>query len=246
MGRIIAISSGKGGVGKTTMCANLAAALADLGKTVVAVDTNFTTPNLGMHLGIPLYPITIQDILRGRAGIKDAIYNHQSGFRILPADVSIAGLMVPKANELLDIFYKLRADFVLIDSAAGLGKETKASLEAADELITVANPEMTSITDAIKLHALADRYQTRKVGVIVNMVRNEGHEMDELEIANFLEAPVLGQVRDDRHVRQSIAAKRPVVHHRPGSKAARQIKGIAARLCGVKYQEPLLARIFRL
>ncbi|MBS3051549.1 MAG: P-loop NTPase, partial [Candidatus Aenigmarchaeota archaeon] len=72
MTRIIAVVSGKGGVGKTTMVANIGTALSKLGKNVIILDANLTTPSLGMHLGVPLYPVTLHDVLKGRANIKDA------------------------------------------------------------------------------------------------------------------------------------------------------------------------------
>src|SRR4030042_2598470 len=99
MTRIITIASGKGGVGKTTLVSNLAAALAGFKKSVIAVDGNLTTANLGIHLGIPLYPVTLQDVLNGKARLKDALYYHDSGFRVLPADVSIEKLLSPDKAE---------------------------------------------------------------------------------------------------------------------------------------------------
>ncbi|UCD07328.1 MAG: AAA family ATPase, partial [Candidatus Aenigmatarchaeota archaeon] len=95
MTRVICVASGKGGVGKTTVVSNLSAALAALGKSVIAIDGNLTTSNLGLHLGISMYPITLQDVLRGRANIRDAVYHHQDGFKVVPADVSIDKVMSP-------------------------------------------------------------------------------------------------------------------------------------------------------
>ena len=92
MGRIISVASGKGGAGKTTFVCNLSAALSKLGKSVVAVDANLTTPNLGVHLGVPLYPITLQDVLSGEAKLKESIYSHKSGVKIIPADMTITRL----------------------------------------------------------------------------------------------------------------------------------------------------------
>ena len=89
MTRIIGVVSGKGGVGKTTMVANVGTALAKMGKDVIVLDANLTTPSLGMHLGLPLYPVTIHDVLKGRASIKDAIYVHDSGLKIIPAGISL-------------------------------------------------------------------------------------------------------------------------------------------------------------
>ncbi|UCC91461.1 MAG: AAA family ATPase, partial [Candidatus Aenigmatarchaeota archaeon] len=124
MSRIIAISSGKGGVGKTTLVANLSAALAQYGKSVVALDANLTTSNLALHLGMHLYPRTLHDVFDRKARIKDVTYTHKTGFKIIPADISFRKLKDVKSHEYVDIFYKLLEgnDFILIDSPAGLGK----------------------------------------------------------------------------------------------------------------------------
>ncbi len=232
--RIVCVSSAKGGVGKTTVVANLASALARKGKSVIAVDANLTTSNLGMHLGIPMYPTTLQDVLKGRARLKDAIYYHPAGFRVLPADISLKKLMLPKSSELMDIFYKLSgsADFILIDTAAGLGKEAQSAIEAADEVITVTNPEMPAMTDALKVIKIADKYETKHLGVVVNRVRHEKGEPGLDEIEGFLDAPLLGHVHEDNNVRASIRNKQPVILNRPNSIASRQFRQIAANLLG--------------
>src|SRR4030042_955156 len=144
MTRVITIGSGKGGVGKTTLVSTLAAALAGFKKSVIAVDGNLTTANLGIHLGIPLYPVTLQDVLNGKAKLNDALYYHPAGFTVLPADISLRKLRLADSRELVDVFYKLvgSCDFILVDSAAGLGKEALSALEAADETIIVTNPEL--------------------------------------------------------------------------------------------------------
>jgi len=78
MARVIAIISGKGGVGKTTTAVNLGAALNKFDKEVIVVDANLSTPNIGIHLGAPMVPVTLNHILRGKANIEDAIYEHSS------------------------------------------------------------------------------------------------------------------------------------------------------------------------
>ena len=250
MARIICVASGKGGVGKTVTTANLCAALAEMGKSVVAVDGNLTTSNLGIHLGIPLYPVTIQDVIRGKADIREAMYKHPLGFRIIPADVSISKIMVPRTHDLIDAFYKIvkRTDFIIIDSAAGLGKEAVAAIDAADEMITVTNPEMPALTDAFKLVRIAERSATRNLGVVVNRIRGDKHEVPLSEISNFLGLPIIGKIHEDAHVRRSIAKKMPVVAYRPNCTAARQFKELASRLVreeAMEYESaPLLMRLF--
>ncbi len=248
MTRIIALASGKGGVGKTTLVANLAAALAQYGKSVVALDANLTTSNLGLHLGIHLYPKTLHDVLEGKAKIHEAVYHHKTGFRVVPADISLRDMRSVKSHDFVDVFYKLLkdTDFLLIDSAAGLGKDAQAAIEAADELITVTNPELPAITDALKLTLLANKFETRNLGVVVNRVKNESHEVPIEHIEEMLRVPVLGKIPEDKEVRKAIALKEPVVTHNPKSIAAQHIKAIAAKLIGEEYEPkiPWSLRLF--
>ena len=234
MTRIITIASAKGGVGKTTLCSNLAAGLTNYGKSVIAIAGNLTTSNLGLHLGVSMYPVTLQDVIKGRAKIQDAVYHHWAGFRFVPADVSISKIMSPRSKEFFNAFYGLAgdADFILIDSAAGLGREAKAAIEAADEVIVITNPEMTALTDALKLTKIADKFGTHPIGVVINKIRGDRHEVPVQEALDFLELPLLGKVNDDRNVRKAISNKEPVILHVPRSRAAHQFRRIAARLAG--------------
>lgn len=247
MTRIITIASGKGGVGKTTFVSNLAAALAGFKKSVITVDGNLTTANLGIHLGIPLYPVTLQDVLNGKARLNDALYYHPSGFTVLPADISLRKLRLADSRELVDVFYKLvgSCDFILVDSAAGLGKEALSALEAADETIIVTNPELPALTDALKLRNLAEKYGTHSLGVVVNRVRGKKHEFSLQAVEDFLETPLLGKVPEDAEVSKALSKKQPVVNHSPYSPASQHIMSIAARLIGEDYR-PRTGAAYRL
>src|SRR3989338_3244179 len=145
MTKVITITSGKGGVGKTTTAINLATALNSFGKEVIIVDGNLTTPNVGLHLGAPIVPVSLNHVLLGKAEIGDAIYEHESGTKVVPSSLSIKELRRLDHGKLKEVSRKLKkiADYVILDSAAGLGEEAIAAMEAADELIIVTNPEIT-------------------------------------------------------------------------------------------------------
>ncbi len=247
MGRVIVVGSGKGGVGKTTTVANLAVGLTKMGKSVIAIDGNTTTSNLGLHVGLSRYPVTLQDVLKGRAPLEQAIWCHPAGFRIIPADVAISKVMSPKPGQLLDVLNRLirRVDFVLIDSAAGLCSEALSAIRAADELLVVTNPELPALTDALKLGAFAQKFETKNLGVVLNRV-NGNHQWSKEEVEEFLDMPVIGEVVEDVAVQKAIAKKIPVVMYSPTSKSAHQFMSLAAHLAGVPYKpvSPILHRLF--
>jgi len=89
MSKIIVITSGKGGVGKTTTAINLAAAMKHFGEDVLIIDGNLSTPNVGLHLNSPEVPINLNHVLRGKAEPFEAIYEHESGIKIMPSSLSI-------------------------------------------------------------------------------------------------------------------------------------------------------------
>jgi len=237
---IITVTSGKGGVGKTTTSINIGVALNALNREVIIVDANLTTPNVGLHLGAPIVPVNLNHVMQGKAKVSDAIYEHDSGTKVIPSSLSVKELRNINHSKLKDIARKLRgmADFVILDSAAGLGDEAVSSIEAADELIIVTNPEITAVTDALKTAKLAQELGKKVRGVIVNRVSGNNHEMSILNIKEMLDLPILGVIPEDRKVLASLRHKDAVIHMYPYAKSALAYKKIAAKIAGVSYKEP--------
>lgn len=234
MARVIAIISGKGGVGKTTTAINLGAALNKLNKEVIIVDANLNTPNIGVHLGAPIVPITLNHVLKGKATIEEAIYEHSSGTKIIPSSLSIKELTKFNTKKLPSITESLKslADFIIFDSAAGFGPEAIATLEVGEEIIVVTNPEMPAITDALKAVKVARSMNKDVKGVIVTRHQNAKYEMPLSAIKSMLEAPIIGVIPEDKAVKESVTKRDAVVHTHPRSRVSKKYNEVAAKILG--------------
>lgn len=238
MSKLITITSGKGGVGKTTTSINLATALNSFGKDVIIVDANLTTPNVGLHLGAPIVPISLNHVLLGKTKIEEAIYEHESGTKIIPSSLSVNELRRINHKRLKEVGKRLRkmADVVIFDSAAGLGEEAITAMEAADELVIVTNPEIPAVTDALKTSKLIEQLGKQVKGIIVTRVNPKSKsQMPISNIAEMLELPILGVIPEDERVGQSLVMKDALVHTFPKSRPAIAYKRIAAKLEGIDY-----------
>jgi septum site-determining protein MinD len=251
MTRLICVSSGKGGVGKTTVTSNLGAALTHFGADTVVLDANLTNPNLGFHIGIPLYPKTLHDVLRGDAHITEAMYIHDSGLRVVPAGLSVEDLKDTSPENLSDVLLDAvgEPDFVLIDSAAGLGNESINAIEASDEVMIVTNPNLPAVTDALKTVNIAEEAGTEVTGVVLNMVKDHDSELSTEEVESMIGYKVLMEIPDHEKVQEALAAKKPVVHHDPDHHVSERFKKVAADVHGLEYEpklqeEGFLDRIF--
>ncbi len=241
MTRLICVSSGKGGVGKTTVTSNLGAALTHFGADTVVLDANLTNPNLGFHIGIPLYPKTLHDVLKGDAHITEAMYIHDSGLRVVPAGLSVEDLKDTSPENLSDVLLDAvgEPDFVLIDSAAGLGNESINAIEASDEVMIVTNPNLPAVTDALKTVNIAEEAGTDVTGVVLNMVKGHDSELTTEEVESMIGYKVLMEVPDHEKMQEALAAKKPVVHHEPDHHVSERFKKIAADVHGLEYEPNL-------
>ncbi|MFH1229697.1 MAG: cell division ATPase MinD [Candidatus Aenigmatarchaeota archaeon] len=239
MTRIISVLSGKGGVGKTTLVSNLGTSLAKRGKDVIVLDGNVTTPNLSLHLGIPFYPVTLHDVLKNNVPIESAIYHHyETGLKVVPASLSAEAVKGIDIERFQSVLLKLlgKSDIVIVDAAAGLGREAMSAIDVADDLIVITNPDLPSVTDALKTIKVAQDNNTRILGVVVNRVRGLKHEMSMEDIRSMLEVPIISVIPEDLWVPRSIAKRIPVVHHRPNSKASLEFQRLAAKIVGESWE----------
>lgn len=234
MGRIIVIISGKGGVGKTTTAINLGAALNKLNKEVIIVDANLNTPNIGIHLGAPIVPITLNHVLKGKADITEAIYEHSSGTKIVPSSLSVKEITKFNTKKIPLVVKQLKdkADFVIIDSAAGFSEEAIATLDAGEEIIIVTNPEMPAVTDSLKAIKVAREMKKEVKGVIVTRHRNQNYEMSLPSIKSMLETQIIGIVPEDVAVKKALNRRDAVVHTHPKSKVSKKYNEIAIKILG--------------
>jgi septum site-determining protein MinD len=252
MQKVIVITSGKGGVGKTTTAINLGAAMNYFGEDVLIIDGNLSTPNIGLHLNSPEVPVDLNQVLQNKADAFEAVYKHESGLKIMPSSISIKELKKINPEKMKDFKkdFKKLSNYVLIDSSAGLGREAVAVIEMADELIIVTNPEITAITDALKTIKLAEEMKKPVKGVIVTRVKRNKFEMSPETVKEILEAPILGMIPEDTLIQEALNMRNAIIHTHPKSKPARAYKEIAARILNIKYdsdkdRERILERVLK-
>lgn len=241
MTTVIGIASGKGGVGKTTTAINLGTALTNFGKDVVVVDANLSTPHVALHLGSSKLPYSLNDALEGKMHVAGAAYLHPSGLKIIPASLSLSKILETDHKKIKNALLDLSgaADIVLVDVAAGIGKEAMEAIAGCDKLIVVTNPDLPAITDAIRIVALAEEKGCPVIGVVMNRVHGDDFEIELKNAQALIDKAILGSVPEDRAVRKSIALKHPVVYTHPDSPASVAFKKIAAQLLGQEYVHSL-------
>lgn len=240
MTKFVALLSGKGGVGKTTSTLNLGVALRTYGRDVIILDANISMPNLGLHLGSTNLNVYLNHVLKNENSIIDSVYRHPSGLKIIPASIHFQDIEGSSLLNLKDKISELKnkAEVVLLDCAAGIGDEVLHVLKAADEAIIVTNPDLVSVTDALRTIHFSEENGVTVLGILVNKIRGDEFELSVDNIETILNKPVISEIPYDDNVRASLKAKHPVVFAYPDSKASEKYKKLAARLIGTVYGEP--------
>jgi cell division ATPase MinD len=239
--KILGLLSGKGGVGKTSTAVNLAAGLHYFGENVAVLDGNLSTPNVGLHLGVPVVPINIHHVLQGKYPIESAVYKHSSGLQFIPGSLSISdiqGLKLERYKQMKN----LKCDTLIMDGAAGLGGEALKVMEYSDQIIIVTNPELPAVTDALKTVKLAEELGKEILGVVVTRMKQDDLDVSIRNIEALTEYPVIGVIPEDDTIRESLALKDAVVHTHPKSSAAQSYLRLAAGIAGIPYMPKIEPR----
>jgi septum site-determining protein MinD len=241
MGKVITLISGKGGVGKTTLTANIGIALAQKGKKVLLIDSDIAMANLSLLLGMQSSPITLHDVLLGESNAHDAIYDGPGGVSFIPSGLSLESYRRVDAERLEQVVKGIAADFdlVLLDAPAGIEKNVMAAISSADKVLLVAAPTAPAIADVLKAKLVSQRLNVPPIAVVVNFVREERGEITKEDIMKILELPVWGRVPYDDEVRKSFLQEKvaPVMMRNPTCNAAIEMKKVAARIGGYSLEK---------
>jgi flagellar biosynthesis protein FlhG len=248
LGKVVAVTSGKGGVGKTFVSANLAASLAKRGQKILVLDADLGLANLDVVLN--LYPkITLHDVFTGKAKLEEAIVRAPGGFSVLLAGSGMVeySRLTPNVREdFLHIISSLlpHYDIVLLDTGAGISDVVLFAVSLASEVIVVATPEPTSLTDAYAtIKVLVGEQQRRVIRMVINQTNRMGdgraittqlqQVLDRFVVSKPGEKVRLvhmGDIPSDLSVRQAIMKRQLLIQSMPGCPAALALAQLAAKL----------------
>ena len=237
--KVIGVFSAKGGVGKTTTSINIAAALNQFGRTALVIDTDITSPNLGMYLGNFNIPNSLHKVLKGNVDIKNAVYIHDSGIHVIVGSINphdVDKIDYKKINEEIS---KLKDNYeiLLIDSAPGRYEETLAEMDIITSILIITTPELASVTDALRTITIAKEFKKEILGVVVTRAGNHEHEMTPDNISAMLGVPVIAVIPEDKNIPLSAKVSSPILQSHPESDASYAYKQLTASLLGETYKK---------
>lgn len=235
MGRLIGVISAKGGVGKTTVVSNLSVALAKgFRKRVTVVDCNITTSHLSLHFGAYSHPITLNNVLRNEASIEQAIFEHSTGVKIVPASLNLSDLTGVDISILDRKFDNMLQgeDFIFLDTAPGFGKEAVSAIKACDEALIVTTPDIPAVTDVLKGKKVLEELEVKPIGIILNKVTGAKFELRDNEITQITDLPILAKIPYEKKILQSLAVKMPLVVYDYRTKASIEFLRLGKILAG--------------
>jgi flagellar biosynthesis protein FlhG len=241
--QVIAVTGGKGGVGKTSVAVNLSTALAQLKRRVVLLDGDLGLANADVFLGLsPRY--TLEHVLSGERTLDEVLLTARQGFQLIPAAAGapkLAQMGVAEHLGLVRAFSALatRLDVLVVDTAAGLSHSVLQFSQAAQQVVVVVCDEPASITDAYAIVKVLSRdHGVKRLRVLANQIRAPGTGAElfqrfERVTSRFLEDVTLefaGEIPDDDHLRRAIRSQRSVLEEAPSSPAAKAFRKLAAQV----------------
>jgi len=235
MGRVYAVASGKGGVGKTATTANLGTALAAAGHGTVVVDADLGMANLGAALGVGDDGPTIHDVLAGEATVEEALREAPNRPAVLPGSRDLDAFADASPDGLADVLDDLAGayDHVLVDTGAGLSTDSLAPLRATDEVVLVSTSDPAALDDTGKTATVTSRLGTPLRGLVVARVRGDRAD----RARKRFDGEVLGTVPEDAAVADAMEAGLPLAEYAPRSPATGAYRRLAATLTGVEVPE---------
>jgi septum site-determining protein MinD len=230
--RLIAIASGKGGVGKTTIAANLGAALSKLGNTVTLIDMDLAMPNLEIITGLRNPPVGLVDVLEGTLEIDRVKYSGPCGINVIPPGIMLEGYSQENKERIKKLLaeFPLKNDYVIMDMPPG--REAVDVLSDEIEALLVVNPDKASILDALNMKVLLVKKDVKILGVVLNRAHREDEKwIDEIE--RVLESHVVAVIPESRVVRDALHSEECFVEAEPESKPSNEILNLAKEISGI-------------
>lgn len=237
--RVITVTSGKGGVGKTTATANISVALAKLNKKVVAIDADIGLRNLDVILGLEnriVYDLV--DVVDGRCKLRQAMIKHKTypDLYLIPAAQTRDKTAI-SPSDMIEVTKQLRSefDYILVDSPAGIERGFRNAIAPADDVLIVTNPEVSSVRDADRIIGLLEAEEKGPGRLVVNRVKMEmvkrGEMLSMNDVVDILAIKLIGVVPEDEGVLTSSNRGDPAAGD-PKSKAGQAFRNIARRIIG--------------
>lgn len=238
MGEVIVITSGKGGVGKTTTTANIGAGLSEAGKKVVVIDTDLGLRNLDVVMGLEnLIVYNLVDVIEGHCRLKQALIRDKryDNLYLLPsAQTKDKSAISPGQMKKLTSELKEEFDYILLDCPAGIEQGFQNAIAGADRAIVVTTPEVSAIRDADRIIGLLEKNHLRDNALIINRIRMDmvrrGDMMSIEDVTEILSIPLIGAIPDDENVVIATNQGNPVISI--SSTAARAYHNICRRIMG--------------
>lgn len=240
--KAIAVTSGKGGVGKTSLSVNLALCFAQMGNRVTVFDADLGLANAEVLLGI-IPPYSLYEVLYGNMTLEEIVIEGPMGIRVVSGGsgfLEMANIDRSRRQQLLRMFNQFidKDEIVLIDTGAGINKNVLGFVAAAEEVIIVVTPEPTSLTDAYALIKILSNFKLHsEVHIVVNRAADKREAMRTMgristAAGRFLEIKLncLGWIPEDKHVSQAVKSQQPYFLTNPNAPASRSVAEIAASL----------------